>query len=159
MAKSDLGKLPMVGIMFQKHHILLERNLEKDRETIVQKCKELNQCPEPTILFLFPEGTIFNPETKTKYNSPYKHLLPPKTGGIQLVQEHYQYDLFVDATLIYEDDPYNTKTYIYNSDFKRFQTCSHVRFLLKEKEIFTNIHDVWKEKEECLETWCKKMIF
>ena len=74
----------------------------KDIETTKKKCKKFEYKPVSIMNFL--EGTRF---TKAKYaaqNSPYKHLLKPKSGGIAFVLEALDGKIhkLLDITLIYE---------------------------------------------------------
>ena len=52
----------------------------KDTETIREACQIFKRAPASIINFL--EGTRFTAAKKEKQNSPYRHLLMPKAGGI-----------------------------------------------------------------------------
>lgn len=70
--------------------IYLERNWEKDRETIAKGVENLQDFPDPMFLLIFAEGTRFSQEkyraslefAKQKGNLPIlKHHLVPRTKG------------------------------------------------------------------------------
>ena len=42
---------------------------------------------EPGGLLIFPEGTRFSAEKQISRASPYRHLLPPKPGGLTMIQK------------------------------------------------------------------------
>lgn len=74
-----------------------------DLETTRQACAKFIGSPISVLNFL--EGTRFTPEKHAKQNSPYRHLLKPKIGGIAFVIEAMgrQFDAVVDVTLFYPE--------------------------------------------------------
>ncbi|MBA2651624.1 MAG: acyltransferase [Tatlockia sp.] len=59
----------------------------------------------PTSIMSFVEGTRYNPHKSQKQQSPYKHLLKPKAGGISFVISAMgnQINHLLDITIIYSD--------------------------------------------------------
>ena len=55
----------------------------KDIETTRKACEKFRH--KPVSIMNFIEGTRFTPAKHSKQNSPYKHLLKPKAGGIGFV--------------------------------------------------------------------------
>jgi 1-acyl-sn-glycerol-3-phosphate acyltransferase len=74
----------------------------KDLETTKRACEKFEFKPVSIMNFL--EGTRFEP-SKQKPGAPYKHLLPPKSGGIAFVLSAMgqRLDKLVNVTLFYPD--------------------------------------------------------
>lgn len=74
----------------------------KDIETTRKSCERFKDVPVAVMNFV--EGTRFRPEKHKKQNSPYRHLLRPKAGGIAYVLsamgEHLS--AILDVTISYE---------------------------------------------------------
>lgn len=75
----------------------------QDREATRQACARFQRMP--TAIFNFVEGTRFTPEKHAKQNSPYRHLLRPKVGGIAHAIEAMgsRFTALLDVTLYYPD--------------------------------------------------------
>ncbi|MDI1259741.1 acyltransferase [Aquabacterium sp.] len=73
----------------------------KDLETARRACEKFRVVPTSVISFL--EGTRFTPSKKDSQQSPYQHLLKPKTGGIgmALAVMGEQFDALLDVTIVY----------------------------------------------------------
>ncbi len=73
----------------------------KDLETARKACEKFRVVPTSVISFL--EGTRFTPGKHEGQQSPYQHLLKPKTGGIgmALAVMGEQFDAMVDVTIVY----------------------------------------------------------
>jgi 1-acyl-sn-glycerol-3-phosphate acyltransferase len=73
----------------------------QDLETTRRSCERFKGSPISVMNFL--EGTRFTSLKHTKSKSPYKHLLPPKAGGLAFVLECMgeQFDSLLDVTIIY----------------------------------------------------------
>ncbi|CAG9859637.1 unnamed protein product [Phyllotreta striolata] len=89
-AKKVIQYIPVLGWAWKcSEFVFLERNFEKDKETINKQITELAEHPDPMWLLLFPEGTRFTPkkheasvEFANKHNlTPLKHHLLPRTKG------------------------------------------------------------------------------
>ncbi|MGB5325906.1 MAG: 1-acyl-sn-glycerol-3-phosphate acyltransferase [Pseudomonadales bacterium] len=53
-------------------------------------------------LLIFPEGTRFREEKKIRQQSPYRHLLKPRSGGLKIVKTHVSPETtLVDLTIDY----------------------------------------------------------
>lgn len=75
----------------------------KDLETTRKACEKFRDTP--TSILNFIEGTRFTEEKRDRRNSPYQHLLKPRSGGLAVAVGSMG-ELFtsvVDATLIYPD--------------------------------------------------------
>ncbi len=113
--KQELIWLPLIGIacyaldfpfMRRYSREFLEKHPEyrgRDLETARQRCERFR--PTPTAMLIFVEGTRFTPEKHRAQQSPYRHLLRPRAGGIGFVlgamgdQPHG----LVDTTILYPD--------------------------------------------------------
>ena len=79
----------------------------KDFKTLESTCDKLQQTPSSIISFL--EGTRFTNKKSKKSNSPYKHLLRPKSGSFSLILNHMEQkiDQIIDVTIVYPDGAQN----------------------------------------------------
>ncbi|MCT6701088.1 acyltransferase [Rheinheimera sp. 4Y26] len=77
----------------------------KDIETTKKSCEKFRHTP--TTIINFVEGTRFTRAKHQHKNSPFRHLLPAKAGGIAftLASMGPQFDAVLDVTLIYPDNP------------------------------------------------------
>lgn len=111
--KQELIWLPVLGVTwwamdmpFMKRYSAakLAKNPSlrgKDLETTRRACDHFRQGP--ISLMNFVEGTRFSPEKRDKTESPYRHLLKPKAGGMAAVLDALSGDLdtLVDVTIVY----------------------------------------------------------
>lgn len=63
------------------------------------------QKAAPAALLVFPEGTRFTREKHARLASPYRHLLPPRPGGFELLLEGLEgvADSVLDITIHYPE--------------------------------------------------------
>lgn len=113
--KRELIWLPVIGLccraldfpFMQRHsRAYLERHPEKrgtDLATTRRACARLRGVP--VAIFNFVEGTRFTPAKHLDQQSPYRHLLRPRAGGIALALDAMGEQLqgLVDITLHYPD--------------------------------------------------------
>jgi 1-acyl-sn-glycerol-3-phosphate acyltransferase len=73
----------------------------KDLETTREACRRYQDVP--VVILNYVEGTRFTRGKQAAMKSPYKHLLPPRVGGIAFVLASFseQLDAFYDFTVIY----------------------------------------------------------
>ena len=73
----------------------------KDLENAARACEKLKHIP--VSMMSFPEGTRFTEAKRQQQNSPYKHLLRPRYGGIGQVLYSFDeaLDYLIDVTIIY----------------------------------------------------------
>ncbi len=76
---------------------------DQDWETTRRMCARFRDTP--TTLLNFLEGTRFRPDKHARQQSPYRHLLRPKVGGLAFALEALPDRLrtLLDVTLIYPD--------------------------------------------------------
>jgi len=77
----------------------------KDLERARKACEKFRVVPTSVINFL--EGTRFTQEKHDRQNSPYRHLLKPKVGGIAtaLTTLGGQFHRMLDVTIVYPAGP------------------------------------------------------
>ena len=115
--KQELVWFPLLGIgfwaldmPFMKRYSpsYLARHPEKrgkDLEATREACQKFRDTPTSVINFI--EGTRFSEEKREARQSPFKHLLPPRAGGIAVAISSMGelFDAIVDVTLVYEGEP------------------------------------------------------
>ena len=116
--KKELIWLPFVGVaawaldmpfMRRYSREFVEKNPHlkgKDIETTRASCAKFKHTPTTVINFI--EGTRFTTQKHKQKNSPFKHLLPPKAGGVAftLAAMGELFTHILDVSLAY---PNNTK--------------------------------------------------
>ncbi len=97
-----------LGFPFMKRYskAYLEKHPEKrgkDLETTRKTCAKFRG--KPTAIFNFAEGTRFTVAKHRQQQSPFRHLLKPKAGGIAFVLDAMgeQLQSIVDVTIHYPD--------------------------------------------------------
>ena len=73
----------------------------KDLENAARACEKLKHIP--VSMMAFPEGTRFTASKQKQQNSPFKHLLRPRYGGIGQILYSFDdaLDCLIDVTIIY----------------------------------------------------------
>jgi 1-acyl-sn-glycerol-3-phosphate acyltransferase len=113
--KQELIYVPIIGLawwaldfpfMRRYSEEYLKKHPEKrgaDLETIRNACRKFTLVPTSVMTFL--EGTRFTAAKHAKQQSPYRHLLRPKTGGIALAMTAMgeTFHSIVDVTLFYPE--------------------------------------------------------
>jgi len=115
--KQQLVWFPFLGLAwwamdmpFMKRHSksYLARHPEKkgsDLEATRKACEKFRSTPTSVINFI--EGTRYSPEKSQRRNSTYRHLLPPRAGGIALALSSMgeMFDALLDVTVVYPSGP------------------------------------------------------
>ncbi|MBX3041107.1 MAG: acyltransferase [Bdellovibrionaceae bacterium] len=115
--KSELFWVPLMGIAwwaldfpFMKRYTKEEiakdpRKKGADLKTTQEACEKFRGLNISILNFL--EGTRFTPEKRDALASPYKNLLPPKSGGVAAVLSAMgsQFHSLVDVTIFYPKGP------------------------------------------------------
>ena len=81
---------------------------QNDLKTTREACEKFKLIPTTVINFV--EGTRFTPAKQAAQQSPYRHLLKPKIGGlgIALAAMGEQFEALLDVTIVY---PQGTPTF------------------------------------------------
>lgn len=76
---------------------------DQDWETTRRRCERYRDTPVSILNFL--EGTRFQPAKHARQQSPYRHLLRPKAGGLAFVLEALPDRIrhLLDVTIVYPD--------------------------------------------------------
>jgi 1-acyl-sn-glycerol-3-phosphate acyltransferase len=115
--KQQLFWFPLLGLgfwaldmPFMKRHSpsYLARHPEQkgaDLEATRKACEKFRHTPTSVINFV--EGTRFSEEKRIARQSPYRHLLPPRAGGIAVALSAMGevFDAILDVTLVYAGGP------------------------------------------------------
>lgn len=160
--KQELLYLPFLGqamyaldFPFMKRYAkeTLEKQPElkgKDVETTRRSCERFRHTPVSVINFL--EGTRFTAQKQAQQQSPYRHLLKPKAGGMAFTLSALgeQMHCLLDVTIVYPDG---------NPTFMDFCT-GHVRRVtvrVHRREIppeaFHRDYETDAEFRESFQTW------
>jgi 1-acyl-sn-glycerol-3-phosphate acyltransferase len=113
--KQQLIYVPLIGLAwwaldfpFMRRHSasVLKKHPElrlQDREATRRACEKFALVP--TSVMSFPEGTRFSPAKRDASNSPYRHLLKPKAGGLAMALNAMgsQFRSLIDVTIVYPD--------------------------------------------------------
>ncbi len=75
----------------------------KDQETTRKACEKFSLVPTSVMNFL--EGTRFTAAKHTRQQSPYRHLLKPKAGGMALALNAMgdKFQAILDVTIVYPE--------------------------------------------------------
>ncbi len=75
----------------------------KDLETARKSCEKYVGVPVTVLNYL--EGTRYTPQKAERQNTPYKHLLKPKSGGLAFAASALgpQVNTLIDMTIVYTD--------------------------------------------------------
>lgn len=175
MKKQLLWSLPVAGLAcklmgypFLERHSRAEIKKHpelknKDIETTRKACQQFSRFSSS--LMNFVEGTRFTQTKHERQDSPFKHLLKPKAGGISLVlAEMPQIAGVIDATIYYDTDSLGFWDYLCG----RFRSIHvHARVLpitpdlignyYEDREFRTHIQSwlntVFEEKDKRLEQY------
>jgi 1-acyl-sn-glycerol-3-phosphate acyltransferase len=113
--KQQLIWVPVMGLAwwalefpFMRRHSeeFLKKHPEmrgKDQATTRKACEKFALIPTSVMNFL--EGTRFTPVKHQRQQSPYKHLLKPKVGGMALALNAMgdKFQAILDVTIVYPD--------------------------------------------------------
>lgn len=114
--KKELIWVPFLGLAwwaldypFMKRYskAFLERHPHlkgQDLEITKAACEKFKRIPVTVVNYL--EGTRFSEQKKARQQSPYRHLLKPKAGGVAFVLAALgeQLDALLDVTVVYPSD-------------------------------------------------------
>ena len=135
----------------------------KDLATARKACEKFRQIPTSVMNFL--EGTRFSPAKKAAQQSPYRHLLKPKVGGLAtaLSAMGERFDALLDVTIVY---PEGVPSFWDFLSGKVKQVVVRVRELEIPKDLLGGdyegdpafrarmqawLHEIWTEKDHKIE--------
>lgn len=114
------------------HFIKVKRDWTKDKETLSEA---ICQLPEDAIVFIFPEGTTFCPDSLEKtvdyarknHLPVFKYLMCPRHKGLELLLQVGKWDAIYDMTIHYDarlDNPFSGSDFEYLLWGNYPRTCS-----------------------------------
>lgn len=172
--KQELIWVPLIGLAwwaldfpFMKRHSqeFLRQHPERRGDDLVairRACEKFSLIPTTVMNFL--EGTRFTPEKQKAEGSPYRHLLPPKAGGIALALNAMgeRFHSLLDVTIHY---PYGVPSFFGMLSGRMRKVIVHVRELRIPDDLLHGnyaadplfrarvqewVGGLWKEKDELL---------
>jgi len=137
----------------------------KDLDATRKACEKFRD--HPTSVFNFMEGTRFTPEKHTAKNSPYKHLLAPKAGGVGFVLGSMgeMLDQIIDITIVYPSGRPSFWQFLcgYSADLKVEMVVRDIPKSLRSGNYLTDasykadvqqwVNDLWTEKDQVIERY------
>jgi 1-acyl-sn-glycerol-3-phosphate acyltransferase len=131
----------------------------KDLENAARACEKLKHIP--VSMMTFPEGTRFTEAKRAQQNSPFKHLLRPRHGGIGQVLYSFDDALhsLIDVTIIYPDGT-PTLWHFVSGQIRKISVHIQLRSIdaeirgrnfredgVAKSHLKTWLNDIWEEKE------------
>ena len=179
--KWELIFIPFVGQAFKilgfpmmKRHTKeqIAKNPElkyRDMDEARKACEQL--LSQPFTLLNYLEGTRFTSEKHKQQNSPYKHLLKPKAGGLALALNILgeQIDALVDMTIVYPNGAPGYGEFWLGEvpriavNLRRIEIPEWVQGGdyeddLEYRKRFQNwVDDIWKEKDQLIDEMKQKL--
>ena len=126
----------------------------KDLETTRKACARYKN--QPALILNYLEGTRFTPAKHARQQSPYQHLLKPKSGGFAFAISALgaRLNSLLDVTIIYGDGPQGFWAFLCG---KVRKVTVEVRQLTIPAEMFTGSYEndpVFREK---FQNWIAKL--
>lgn len=136
----------------------------KDLEATRKSCERFHGTPTSVINFV--EGTRFSEQKRQRRNSPYQHLLPPRSGGmaVALSSMGRMFDAILDVTIVYPDGVPNFWDVMcgrYRSAYVEVRQRAVETWIIEgdyledrqhRREFHRWLAAMWEEKDERLET-------
>lgn len=123
MMKEQHRGIPIIGTAaYLRRMIFLKKDLEKDKQTILESLEQFKQIDGDCWILLYPEGTFVTPTTlpilhkvqtyARENNLPVlEHVLNPRTKGVELCfheNHRHMFDYVISVTVAYSM-PYDVK--------------------------------------------------
>jgi 1-acyl-sn-glycerol-3-phosphate acyltransferase len=173
--KQQLIWFPLLGIawwamdmpfMKRYSHSYLARKPHmrgRDLETTRLACETFRHTP--TSIINFVEGTRFSEAKRASRNSPYRHLLPPRAGGLAVALSAMgpTFDSILDVTLVYPEGParfwdmccgghVEVRVSVRERPVEQWLFAGDYQ---QDREFRRRVHrwigDIWQEKDELLQ--------
>jgi 1-acyl-sn-glycerol-3-phosphate acyltransferase len=165
--KQELIYVPVMGLAWWALDFPFMRrqggmSAKKDLETARKACEKFRVIPTSVISFM--EGTRYTPAKAAESNTPYKHLLRPKSGGIGMALQTMgeMFNGLIDVTIVY---PHGVPTFVDLLTGRVDDVIVNVRQLPIPKHLLINeqgeaphrkvlqawINDMWSEKDAEIE--------
>ncbi len=170
VGKESITKIPIIGNIIKKSHLMINRDYDTDKVLIENFCNRLNDNDKSYIFVIFPEGTTYSKDTiqkSHKYTSTnslenFLNVLCPKTRGADLILKHLKPDIVLDMTIVYNDyaNHYRTMNGIPFSSFRglimgEYPMYTHINVKNVSNEMLSenaNVPDelmkIWRQKDD-----------
>jgi 1-acyl-sn-glycerol-3-phosphate acyltransferase len=172
LLKQQLIWVPVLGVAwwaldmaflrrYSRQELLKNPSLRgKDLENAARACEKLKHIP--VSMMTFPEGTRFSETKRKDQNSPYKHLLRARYGGVGQVLYSFDdaLDSLIDVTITYPDGKPGVWQYI-SGQVKKISVNIQLRPIgenirgrnfredsVAKRELKTWVDGIWEEKEQ-----------
>lgn len=172
LLKQQLIWVPVLGVAwwaldmaflrrYSKQQLLKNPALRgKDLENAASACEKLKHIP--VSMMTFPEGTRFSETKRKQQNSPFKHLLRPRYGGVGQVLYSFDdaLDCLIDVTIVYPDGTPSVwhfvsgqvKTIIVDVRLRPIDETIRGHNFREDSEAYNQmknwLNQIWEEKEE-----------
>ncbi|MGQ7244799.1 acyltransferase [Salinicola sp. V024] len=175
--KRELILVPIVGLawwalefpfMRRYSREKLARNpglAERDRQATHRMCEHAREMP--MTIYNFVEGTRFTPQKQRQQESPYRHLLRPKAGGIAQVIGLLgpRLDGILDVTLHYRRGSPNFWDFLCGRESEvalSVRCLDRPKWMLEgryddaqyKERFYTWLNSLWQEKDAALSSYC-----
>lgn len=160
--KQELKYVPIIGQVCWAMDMpfMTRSSSQADLETMRQTCEIYREVPVTIVNFL--EGTRSSASKRQLVGSPYRHLMPPKSGGFCYTLNAMGDQLagIIDATIIYERSDFALAWSWLSGEQKQLRV--HVRVLPLPPQLTageagasrqlaqTWLRDLWSEKDALL---------
>ncbi len=130
LVKKELIWVPIIGwICLAMNFPRLNRGSGRDaRRSDYSTIQSISMSldDEPGALLIFPEGTRFTEQKKIRQESPYQHLLKPKTGGMRIIKDAASSNTpVIDITISYDRGVNNFWQCLHGEIKKIYITIDH----------------------------------
>jgi len=142
----------------KQHPEMRGKDLEKTRKS----CEKFKNIP--TSVIVFAEGTRYTSAKSQKQNSPYRHLLIPKAGGIGLVFSTMgdYLNAVINVTVVYSKPTFwaflsgQNQRIIVRMNLlpipKNLMETDYAHNSESKEKVQAWINQLWKEKDEMIES-------
>lgn len=151
---NDLQYIPSLGLLLKSSYdIGIQKNYEKDYNTIINGINKINVKNNKYFLIIFPEGAVNNEQKimqdqlkSIKYYIPvYNNLLIPRIKGLYLIIEYLKYlkrfGNIWDFTLYNNNNNYYIDIKKVNLDYNNYD------------EFKSQLYKIWTRKDNIINHW------
>jgi 1-acyl-sn-glycerol-3-phosphate acyltransferase len=165
--KHELLYVPVIGLgcwamemPFMKRHSkeALKANpalKREDLETTRRFCERYRQFPVSVVNFV--EGTRFNERKRAAFNSPYRHLLRPKSAGLRIALDAMgeQFAGIIDVTIAYRPSPHPVVWSFLRGE--QNELALHAEFVSVPKDLMTGDYEDDPDFRARFQTWLNQL--
>ena len=152
LIKRELVWVPIIGwiclaLDFPRLHRGKNANTGENDFSIIRKASK-SHGNESGALLIFPEGTRFTEQKKIAQDAPYRNLLKPRSGGLEMIKKHAASDTpLVDITIDYHQKGVHIWNCLHGVPNKITITFEHFK-LAEIEDIGGWLNERWREKDK-----------